>query len=654
MAEENEPEIELSPRLETLSDEYAADPTSRKFLPLAEEYRKSRMYDEAIYICKEGLKHHTDYPPALITLARCLIEIKNYDEARSTLQDLLDKNPDNPTANKYIGELYMKSGDFDRAREHFLKVKEQRPGDQEVELLLKKMDQPESSSPESVDMSGEGELNLEREELLQRSTLDWIEEGEELDPDLGEPEEEPVFLTEPTPQPIDLSGSKKEDDSLDLDREEGEEEIELELSLGGEEEPARRASLEEEEPVKTFDIKTEEDEPPDQEAIIAEADEVRALEEIEEIETEKLLEEQKKDRILQTEQEGMESLEIEGVEIPLPAELEIGEEGVQELVDEEQEVLTVEEGITSDEETPDIIVDEHDQGPRLELDDIEVGGDLEEIVMQDVPETEEDLPKPPVSDDAGEELEITTAEGELIEAEAEAEVEVEAIEEVGDLEGIVVADEGSEEITEESLTVEFLDEAPGIEVIELDQLSEEELSEFPAEELQLDRSCIVKEGQSPEGIQVGTLEESLEEQTREELESEADLEFELGDDFVLEGVEGKEELEDLATAHEVELEEPAVVVVEEAAEDEESVAPPTRTSAEIYEQQGHYREALNIYRKLLDADPENQEFADKIAELQQLLTSPETPEVSKESLTKVEILNSWLSNIDAFRKRVHP
>ncbi|HUX06135.1 MAG TPA: tetratricopeptide repeat protein [Acidobacteriota bacterium] len=652
MAEENEPEIELSPRLETLSDEYAADPTSRKFLPLAEEYRKSRMYDEAIYICKEGLKHHTDYPPALITLARCLIEIKNYDEARSTLQDLLDKNPDNPTANKYIGELYMKSGDFDRAREHFLKVKEQRPGDQEVELLLKKMDQPESSSPESVDMSGEGELNLEREELLQRSTLDWIEEGEELDPDLGEPEEEPVFLTEPTPQPIDLSGSKKEDDSLDLDREEGEEEIELELSLGGEEEPARRASLEEEEPVKTFDIKTEEDEPPDQEAIIAEADEVRALEEIEEIETEKLLEEQKKDRILQTEQEGMESLEIEGVEIPLPAELEIGEEGVQELVDEEQEVLTVEEGITSDEETPDIIVDEHDQGPRLELDDIEVGGDLEEIVMQDVPETEEDLPKPPVSDDAGEELEITTAEGELIEAEAE--VEVEAIEEVGDLEGIVVADEGSEEITEESLTVEFLDEAPGIEVIELDQLSEEELSEFPAEELQLDRSCIVKEGQSPEGIQVGTLEESLEEQTREELESEADLEFELGDDFVLEGVEGKEELEDLATAHEVELEEPAVVVVEEAAEDEESVAPPTRTSAEIYEQQGHYREALNIYRKLLDADPENQEFADKIAELQQLLTSPETPEVSKESLTKVEILNSWLSNIDAFRKRVHP
>lgn len=652
MAEENEPEIELSPRLETLSDEYAADPTSRKFLPLAEEYRKSRMYDEAIYICKEGLKHHTDYPPALITLARCLIEIKNYDEARSTLQDLLDKNPDNPTANKYIGELYMKSGDFDRAREHFLKVKEQRPGDQEVELLLKKMDQPKSSSPESVDMSGEGELNLEREELLQRSTLDWIEEGEELDPDLGEPEEEPVFLTEPTPQPIDLSGSKKEDDSLDLDREEGEEEIELELSLGGEEEPARRASLEEEEPVKTFDIKTEEDEPPDQEAIIAEADEVRALEEIEEIETEKLLEEQKKDRILQTEQEGMESLEIEGVEIPLPAELEIGEEGVQELVDEEQEVLTVEEGITSDEETPDIIVDEHDQGPRLELDDIEVGGDLEEIVMQDVPETEEDLPKPPVSDDAGEELEITTAEGELIEAEAE--VEVEAIEEVGDLEGIVVADEGSEEITEEPLTVEFLDEAPGIEVIELDQLSEEELSEFPAEELQLDRSCIVKEGQSPEGIQVGTLEESLEEQTREELESEADLEFELGDDFVLEGVEGKEELEDLATAHEVELEEPAVVVVEEAAEDEESVAPPTRTSAEIYEQQGHYREALNIYRKLLDADPENQEFADKIAELQQLLTSPETPEVSKESLTKVEILNSWLSNIDAFRKRVHP
>ena len=117
MTEENGSDIELSPLLESLSAAYAEDPTSKKFLPLAEEYRKSNMYDEAIYFCKEGLKQHPHYTPALLTLARCYIDIKEYGEAMAALNTILERQPDNPSAHRMIGDLYRRRGDFDNARE---------------------------------------------------------------------------------------------------------------------------------------------------------------------------------------------------------------------------------------------------------------------------------------------------------------------------------------------------------------------------------------------------------------------------------------------------------------------------------------------------------------------------------------------------------
>ena len=647
MAEENGQEIELSPRLETLSDEYAQDPTSRKFLPLAEEYRKSRMYDEAIYICKEGLKHHPDYPPALITLARCYIEIKEYDEARNTLQDLLDKNPDNPTANKHLGELYIRRGDFEHAREHLLKVKKQRPADAEIDLMLKQIDEPEGGPVESVDISGEGELHIEKDELLNRSTPDWIE-GEEdeedkrgFDPDFEQPEEEPVFISEPAPKPVDLAGSPK-DDSLDLDLTEGDEDLDLSLSLEGEEEPEKRASLEEEEPVETLGIVTEE-ETLARDAAPADVDEPLTIE-AEPVETEALLEEQTKERVLDMQADDIESLEIEEIEIPEQAPTVATEEVEQEVVDEGQEELTVAEETVAAADIPEAFEEDGlDHGPCLELDDTEIGGDLEEIVLETMEETEE-ISEQPVVINAAQELEITTDEP-IVEA-------VEAFEEVEEAEEIIVTEELSEEITVESIQIGDEDKASEVEVVELDQLSEEKLSQFPAEELHLDRNNILKEGVAPQGIEVGTLEETLKEEAKEEYEAEADLEFELGEDFVLEGVEGADEVQDLYASVEVEPEEPVVDIAEDAVEDEEIIAPSTRTSAEIYEQQGHFREALNIYRNLLDSDPDNEILAAKVTEIQNLLAPPKAPEVSKEGITKIEILNAWLSNVEAFRSKV--
>jgi tetratricopeptide (TPR) repeat protein len=634
MAEEHEPEIELSPRLEELSAEYSKDPTSRKFLPLAEEYRKSRMYDEAIYICKEGLKHHPDFVQALLTLARCQVETKDFDAAKVTLKEILDKNVDNPSANKMLGELHMRRGEFVIAREHFQKAQAARPGDIEIEGYLRQMGQSGNVKPESVEISTDGELHIDKEELMRRSAYDWVEqEKKEGDEQFGLPEEEQKLAAGPRPKPIELYGTKSEE-GLDLDLAEGDMEPDLELSLEGEGESLpRRESLEEEEPVKTLDLKrVEEMESVDETGAGPDVGEIEEIagSESEVGETESLIAARGEERIIETEIESRESqgiAEEEGIETGGEAASESGET-VERSREEFFEIDT--ESLPPSDLTG---VTEETEAARIGFEEVEREGEAREGLETAIDEEE-------------------PAETVAHAAEHEAFVpEEEAAEET--IEEIPVA--GSLEIGDEDQYVE-------IDVLELDVLGEDEFAAFPAEELELERIHIVRDGSSPEGVEVGTLEERLIEDARKDYEAEEEMAFELGNDFVLEGVEADLAIGDLAPSP-VELEEapsPAdaaeVEIVAErkvtAEEAEEQVAPLTVTAARIYEEQGHLEEALGIYRKLLADQPDEAVLSQKVEEIRMRLSGERVITASRDKTVKIEILSLWLSNLEAFNRRI--
>jgi tetratricopeptide (TPR) repeat protein len=634
MAEEHEPEIELSPRLEELSAEYSKDPTSRKFLPLAEEYRKSRMYDEAIYICKEGLKHHPDFVQALLTLARCQVETKDFDAAKVTLKEILDKNVDNPSANKMLGELHMRRGEFVIAREHFQKAQAARPGDIEIEGYLRQMGQSGNVKPESVEISTDGELHIDKEELMRRSAYDWVEqEKKEGDEQFGLPEEEQKLAAGPRPKPIELYGTKSEE-GLDLDLAEGDMEPDLELSLEGEGESLpRRESLEEEEPVETLDLKrVEEMESVDETGAGPDVGEIEEIagSESEVGETESLIAARREERIIETEIESRESpgiAEEEGIETGGEAASESGET-VERSREEFFEIDT--ESLPPSDLTG---VTEESEAARIGVEEVEREGEAREGLETAIDEEE-------------------PAETVAHAAEHEAFVpEEEAAEET--IEEIPVA--GSLEIGDEDQYVE-------IDVLELDVLGEDEFAAFPAEELELERIHIVREGSSPEGVEVGTLEERLIEDARKDYEAEEEMAFELGNDFVLEGVEADLAIGDLAPSP-VELEEapsPAeaaeVEIVAErkvtAEEAEEQVAPLTVTAARIYEEQGHLEEALGIYRKLLADQPDEAVLSQKVEEIRMRLSGERVITASRDKTVKIEILSLWLSNLEAFNRRI--
>ncbi len=99
-----------SPRIEELKRRVQSDPASIAFAALAEEYRRSGRFDEAINVCRTGLARHPSYISAHVTLGRALLEIGRYDEARHELEHVLKVAPENLAAIRGLAEIHDRQG----------------------------------------------------------------------------------------------------------------------------------------------------------------------------------------------------------------------------------------------------------------------------------------------------------------------------------------------------------------------------------------------------------------------------------------------------------------------------------------------------------------------------------------------------------------
>jgi tetratricopeptide (TPR) repeat protein len=95
-----------NPRIEELRRRVLADPASIAFAALAEEYRRSGNYAEAIETCRVGLQRHPSYLSARVTLGRSLMETAQYGEARKELELVLKSAPENLAAIRGLAEIH--------------------------------------------------------------------------------------------------------------------------------------------------------------------------------------------------------------------------------------------------------------------------------------------------------------------------------------------------------------------------------------------------------------------------------------------------------------------------------------------------------------------------------------------------------------------
>lgn len=103
------------PRIEELRRRVEKDPASIAFAQLAEEYRRSGHFEEAVNTCQAGLAVHPAYLSARVTLGRSLLELNQLAAAETELQHVLRIAPENLAAIRGLAEIHHRQGHLDEA-----------------------------------------------------------------------------------------------------------------------------------------------------------------------------------------------------------------------------------------------------------------------------------------------------------------------------------------------------------------------------------------------------------------------------------------------------------------------------------------------------------------------------------------------------------
>ena len=132
-------------RLTQLRNRWEADPSSRIFLQLAEEYRHQGRIKEALAVLDRGLREHPGYLSALVAKGRCHLELGEPEAARGVLERVVKQDATQMVANKLLVRAYLDTGEADKARERLDLYSLLNDSDPEIEELrrrLRAMEQP--------------------------------------------------------------------------------------------------------------------------------------------------------------------------------------------------------------------------------------------------------------------------------------------------------------------------------------------------------------------------------------------------------------------------------------------------------------------------------------------------------------------------------
>lgn len=140
----------LSPEIIKLMDKIAKNPTSRLFVPLAEEYLKSDMSDEAILVLAEGIKNHPTYVAARVMLGKIYLQKKQIAEAKNEFERVIEISPENILASKKLAVIYQGEGEVQRALDICKRILMVDPSDKETKVLLSSLEKERASSPNPV------------------------------------------------------------------------------------------------------------------------------------------------------------------------------------------------------------------------------------------------------------------------------------------------------------------------------------------------------------------------------------------------------------------------------------------------------------------------------------------------------------------------
>lgn len=135
--------------IEKLKEKVEKDLNSKLFVPLAEEYRKEGMLEEAISVLLGGLEKQPGYMSARVSLGKIYLEKGMMDDARAQFESVINAIPDNLFAHKKLAEIYRDTGERDLAIKTFKTIIKLNPADEDAFTQLKDIESSEALLPSS-------------------------------------------------------------------------------------------------------------------------------------------------------------------------------------------------------------------------------------------------------------------------------------------------------------------------------------------------------------------------------------------------------------------------------------------------------------------------------------------------------------------------
>lgn len=139
--------------IDRLATQLAKDPQSKVFLPLAEEYCKVGMWEEAVGVLEDGLQHYPGFITAMVALGRAYDQLNQPTKARAVLEGAIKLSPDNLRAHRTLIKIYLAQGLAQEALRSCNVILTMNPRDEEAlsaQTLLGSQTMEENQSDDQV------------------------------------------------------------------------------------------------------------------------------------------------------------------------------------------------------------------------------------------------------------------------------------------------------------------------------------------------------------------------------------------------------------------------------------------------------------------------------------------------------------------------
>ncbi len=140
--------------IDRLAAQLAKDPHSKVFMPLAEEYGKVGMWQEAAGVLEDGLKLNPGFITAMVALGRAYDHMGQATKAKAILEESVKLSPENLRAHRTLIKIYQSQGLNESALQSCVVILAVNPRDEEARSVqsalggpLKHKTEPEPSKP---------------------------------------------------------------------------------------------------------------------------------------------------------------------------------------------------------------------------------------------------------------------------------------------------------------------------------------------------------------------------------------------------------------------------------------------------------------------------------------------------------------------------